>query len=139
MERPIPVLALAETNFETEAARCLEEKRNFIIVGTSETDVCDTLAQVVPLNGYCPDTLNRWGIYALAEVLNPADLNTLLQADRSKKSICIVEQIKLPSTKPPRAALQTMTSSIPGNRLQLQRSLLKQTNSEPVGGLAKVN
>jgi hypothetical protein len=101
MENPIPVIALSEPDFEEQVARCLQRRRNIIILGTSESEMRRKLSPLVSLDGYSPDLLNRWGIYALAEVLTPDDLNTLLQAERQKKCICIVEQIKLPLTKPP--------------------------------------
>jgi hypothetical protein len=101
MESPIPIIIVGDPKFKEEVGHCIERKRNLIIVGSSEDEICQKISEIVSLNGYCPDKLNRWGIYALAEVLTPGDLNDLLQAERQKKAICIVEQIKLPGMKPP--------------------------------------
>jgi len=102
MENPIPVFSLTDPDFEREVTRCLGRKRNIIVIGTSQEEICERLKPLVKLNGYSPDTIRRWGIYALHDVLEPEDLSGLLEADRANRTVCIVEQLKLPATKPPR-------------------------------------
>jgi hypothetical protein len=101
MENPVPVIALEDASFEPKVRRCSEQRRNFIVVGPTEKTICDRLRPLLKLNGYCPECIHRWGIYALSDTLTPDDLNRLLHANREGKSVCIVEQLKLASTKPP--------------------------------------
>jgi hypothetical protein len=102
VQRSIPVFCVETPQFEEPLTSALANKRNIILVGRSEHEVCKVISKAVPLEGYCPDIIHRWGIYSLSDVLSPDDLNRLLSADRAGKTICIVEQLKLPGTKPPR-------------------------------------
>jgi hypothetical protein len=101
METPLPVFSLDEPRVEEELRHCMRKKRNIVLIADSEQAIHETLSRVVALNGYRPDTIHRWGIYSLSDVVMPEDLNRMLEADRQKKTICIVEQLKLPLTKPP--------------------------------------
>jgi hypothetical protein len=101
METPIPVVAVGDANFEEEVRRWSENRRNLIVIGNSEQEIRQRLATLLNLDGYSPDCIHRWGIYALSDVLAPGDLGRLLAVNREGKSICIVEQLKLRTTKPP--------------------------------------
>jgi hypothetical protein len=101
MEKPLPVFSLDEPKVEEELRRCIGKKRNIVLIGDSEQAIHEMLSRIVALNDYKPDTIHRWGIYALSDVVVPDDLSRMLEADRQKKTICIVEQLKLPLTKPP--------------------------------------
>src|SRR5258705_6934197 len=80
----------------TEAA---DEKRNFVAVLKIRKDLsvlCDRLG----CSPHLPERLYRWGIHALAEVLEPAGYSLLLGL-YMKYPVFFVEQLHLTRNNPP--------------------------------------
>jgi len=80
----------------TEAAN---SKRNFIPVLQSETDL-DPLCKRLGCSPRIPERLYRWGIHALAEVLEPQGYSMLLGL-YEKYPAYLVEQLNLTLNHPP--------------------------------------
>lgn len=77
-----------------------DDLRNFIIILNSELEL-DKLWRALGTTEFVPERLRRWGILAMAEVLNEADYTRLLGLYRDN-AIYLVEQLSLQRNVPPR-------------------------------------
>ena len=78
-----------------------DKKRNFVVI-LKETEDLQALCQTLECDPEeLPERLQRWGVHAMADVLETADYRNLLELYRTQ-DIRLVEQLKLERNRPPK-------------------------------------
>ena len=81
----------------SEAQSELDLLKNFIVVCSGPEPLFDLVGK-----DYKPEPLHKWGVYALNDVLQLEDLMWGVEQIKAGKEAFLIEQIKLPITRPPR-------------------------------------
>lgn len=98
--RPLRIIETGSNGWEKKAIEAADSRRNFVVVIQKATHLrwlCHELGCDV---GH-PEKLGRWGIHALADVLEPQDYSTLL-GKRQEFDVHLIEQLRLKRNAPPR-------------------------------------
>ncbi len=77
-----------------------DTKRNFLAILAGEKDL-KILCQTLDCDPKLPEKLGRWGLHALADLLEPAVYSQLLQT-YAHNPVYLVEQLRLGRNHPPR-------------------------------------
>ena len=94
----IPVIRAEHSEWKARIGTAVQSKLNFLVV---HSGTAGSLGDFLGDSSWQPEKLERWGVYAMNQVLAPHETKTLLQELESGKGIYFVEQIKLPTTRPP--------------------------------------
>lgn len=97
---PLQIVDGRSPGWEKKTQAELKTKRNFIVILSSSDDVHALCSIVGCSNGHLPEKLERWGIHALADVLEIKDYSFLLSLYRNY-DIRLIEQLKIECNRPP--------------------------------------
>ena len=89
----LQILDCRESPWLERVAEAADSRRNFIPILKSDTDL-DPLCDLLGCSPRIPERLYRWGIHALAEVLEPQGYSMLLGL-YEKYPVYLVEQLRL--------------------------------------------
>src|SRR5438128_2357477 len=98
---PLRVLDGREQGWETKALQLADTKRNFVVI-LNQTEDIGPLCRVLECEMKAlPERLERWGVHALADVLETKDF-AMLRSVCKLFDVRLVEQIHLSRNSPPR-------------------------------------
>lgn len=97
----ISVVDAERRNWLSKAQDQVERLKNFVVLCQGGREGLLPLLEIVGAE-YEPEHLEKWGLYALNDVLEKADLQWSIAQVQRGLSAFLFEQIKLPITRPPR-------------------------------------
>jgi hypothetical protein len=97
----ISVVDAEGRNWVSKARDEAEQFKNFVIVSPTGPEHLQPIVEIVGAP-YEPEPLEKWGLYALNDVLEKDDLQWSIGQVKKGKKAFLFEQIKLPITRPPR-------------------------------------
>jgi hypothetical protein len=97
----ISVVDAERRNWLSKAKEEIERLKNFVVLCQGGRESLRPLLELVG-SPYEPEHLEKWGVYALNDVLEKADLQSSIAQVQRGVSAFLFEQIKLPITRPPR-------------------------------------
>jgi hypothetical protein len=97
----ISVVDAKRLTWISEATDQIEQLKNFVVVSPDGRAVLQPLLKTFGAP-YVPENLEKWGLYALNDVLEKNDLKWSIEQVQKGMHAFLFEQIKLPTTRPPR-------------------------------------
>jgi hypothetical protein len=97
----INIVDADQRNWLSKATEQVEQLKNFVVFCPRGREQLQPLLSAIGPQ-YEPEHLEKWGIYALNDVLDKADLQWGITQVEQGVSAFLFEQIKLPITRPPR-------------------------------------
>lgn len=99
--RPLQIVDGRKKGWITNLITVADTKRNFLAILKEESDI-KTLCRTLDCDPKLPEALGRWGLHAMADLLEPTDYTQLLHT-YEEYPVYLVEQLRLGRNHPPRS------------------------------------
>jgi hypothetical protein len=98
--RPLQIVDGRKRGWIKELVKIADTKRNFVAILEDEK-ILKILCRTLDCHPRLPEKLGRWGLHALADLLEPSDYTQLLET-YEQNPVYLVEQLRLGRNHPPR-------------------------------------